>query len=131
MKRLLLRVALVLAMSAGGAVSWASPAADPSSFPVNVHVSKSMLEIVPQDKIPDLGQRLDVTIDGRHLLLEGNQIVGKKKFIGREVWVLPVGDYKARIKKEDTSSNGVYWREYEMLLKDGSTWDCYVFGESD
>ena len=127
MNRLPLLVLAVLVGSAG----WASPVTDPSSFTVNVHVSRSTLEIVPWDKLSDLGQRLDVTIDGRHLVLEGNQIVGKKKIIGREVWVLPIGDYKARVKKEDTASNGVYWREYEILLKDGSTWDCYVFGESE
>jgi hypothetical protein len=98
---------------------------------VNVHVSKSTLEIVPVGKLNALGQRLDVTIDGRHLVLEGNQIVGKTKIIGGEVWVLPVGDYKARIKKEDTAPNGVYWRQYEILLKNGSTWDCYAFGESE
>jgi hypothetical protein len=130
MKRLLLVVALILVISAGGVVGWGAPA-DPSSFPVNVHVSTSKLEIVPGEKLNTLGQRLDVTIDGRHLVLEGNQIIGKKKFIGGEVWVLPVGDYKARIKKEDASPNGAYWREYEILLKDGSTWDCYVVGESE
>jgi hypothetical protein len=131
MKRLLLVVAIVLVISAGVAAAWASPAPDSSSFTVNVHVSKSLLEIVPENKLNALGQRLDVTIDGRHLVLEGNQIVGKRKIIGGEVWLLPVGDYKARIKKEDTSPSGVYWRQYEILLKDGSTWDCYVFGESE
>jgi hypothetical protein len=131
MKRLLLVVTLVLAISAGDAAVWASPATDPSSFTLNIHVSKSTLEIVPDGKLNSLGQRLDVTIDGRHLVLEGNQIVGKKKIIGGAVWLLPVGDYKARIKKEDTAPNGAYWREYEILLKDGSTWDCYVFGESE
>ena len=130
MKRLLLVVTLVLAISAGGA-AWASPATDPSSFTLNIHVSKSTLEIVPDGKLNSLGQRLEVTIDGRHLVLEGNQIVGKKKIIGGAVWLLPVGDYKARVKKEDTSPSGVYWRQYEILLKDGSTWDGYVFGESE
>lgn len=129
MKRLL--VTLVLAILTGAAVGSASPATDPSSFTVNLHVSKSALEIVPEGKLNTLGQRLDVTIDGRHLLLEGDAIAGKKKIIGGEVWLLPVGDYKARIKKEDTAPNGVYWRQYEILLKDGSTWDCYVFGESE
>jgi hypothetical protein len=131
MKRLLPAVAWVLAISCGGAVAWASSTADQSSFTVNVHVSKSSLEIVPDGKLNSLGQRLNVTIDGRQLVLEGNQIVGKKKLIGGEVWLLPVGDYKAKVKKEDTAPNGAYWRQYEILLKDGSTWDCYVFGESE
>jgi hypothetical protein len=98
---------------------------------VNIHVSKSTLEIVPVNKLNSLEQRLDVFIDGRHLTLEGDGVVGKKKIIGVAVWVLPIGDYKARVKKEDTAPNGVYWRQYEILLKDGSTWDCYVIGESE
>lgn len=115
MKRLLLVVALVLATSTGGAVGWASPKVDPSSFPVTVHVSKSTLEIVPQGKIPDLGQRLDVTTDGRHLVLEGNQVAGKKLIIGGAVWLLPVGDYKARSRKK---------RRRRMASIGGSTKSC-------
>ena len=129
MKRLL--VTLVLAISAGTAVGWSSPATDPTSFTVNLHVSKSSLEIVPGEKVNTLGQRLDATIDARHLVLEGNAIVGKAKLFGTGMWLLPVGDYKAKVKSDDTGPNGVRLREYEILLKDGSTWDCYVFGESE
>jgi hypothetical protein len=47
------------------------------------------------------------------------------------MWLLPVGDYKAKIKSEETAPSGVRLRQYERLLKDGSTWDCYVMGESE
>jgi hypothetical protein len=129
MKRFL--VTLVLAISAGTAVGSASPATDPTSFAVNLHVSKSSLEIVPGEKQNTLGQRLDATIDGRHLVLEGNAIVGKTKLFSPGMWLLPVGDYKAKVKSDDTAPNGVRLRQYEILLKDGSSWGCYVFAESE
>ena len=65
-----------------------------------------------------MAQRLDVTTDGHHLVLAGRSAVGKKPEA-----LLPVGDYKARVKKEGSAPNGAYWRQYEVLLKDGSTWD--------
>jgi hypothetical protein len=126
MKRLLLAVALVLAISAGGAAAWASPKVDSSRFNVNIHVSKSYLEVVPGRPMNDVAQRLDVTIDGHHRVLDGRSTVGEKPEA-----LLPVGDYKARVKKQGNAPNGAYWRTYEILLKDGSTWDCYVVGESE
>jgi hypothetical protein len=126
MKRLLLVVALVLAISGGGAIGWASPKVDPAQFTVNIDVSKSYLAIVPDRPLNDVAQRLDVTIDGHHLVLDGRPAVGKKPGA-----LLPIGDYKARVKKEGTAPNGAYWRTYEVLLKDGSTWDADVIGESE
>ncbi len=70
-------------------------------------------------------QRLYVTTDGHRLVLSGRP-AGK-----RQDALLPVGDYKARVRKEGNIPNGAYWRTYEVLLKDGSTWDGYVFGESE
>jgi hypothetical protein len=126
MKQLLLVVALVLTISSGSAAVWASPA-DPSSFPVNVHVSKSYLEVIPDRPFNDLAQDMDVTIDGHHLVLDGRLAAGKKG----QAWLLPVGDYKARVKKEGTAPNGAYWRTYEIRLKDGSTWAGNVSGERE
>ena len=128
MKRLL---PLVLAISSGSALGFAAPAPDASSFTVAMHVSRSKLEIVPDGKLNGLDQNLEVTVEGHHLTLAGNTIIGKRKMIGSDTWLLPVGDYKAKVLKEDTAPNGVYWREYQLLLKDGSTWNCYVIGESE
>jgi hypothetical protein len=126
MKRLLLAVALVLAISAGGAAAWASPKVDSSRFNVNIHVSKSYLELIPDRPLNRMAQRLDVTIDGHHLVLDGRSTVGKKPGA-----LLPIGDYKARVKDEGSAPNGAYWRTYEILLKDGSTWAGEVLSESE
>ena len=127
MKQLLLVAALVLAISTGGAVGRASPKVDPSQFTVDIHVSKSSLEVIPDRPSNGVAQRLDVTIDGHHLVLDGFSAVRNKP----GPWLLPVGDYKARVKKENTAPNGAYWRTYEVLLKDGSTWDGDVTGVSE
>jgi lipoprotein-anchoring transpeptidase ErfK/SrfK len=127
MKRLLLMVALVLTISAGDAAGWASSPTDPSAYAVNIHVSKSYLEFIPAKPINNVVQRLDVRIDGHHLILDGAQVASKKN----KPWLLPIGDYKARVKKEDTAPNGAYWRTYEILLKDGSTWDGDVVAENE
>ena len=126
MKRLLLLVALVLMISAGGAAAWASPAPDPSQFAVNLHVSKSYLEIIPGSPLNSVAQRLDVTIDGHHLVLDG-----RSAWARRPDALLPIGDYKARVKREGSEPNGAYWRTYEFLLKDGSTWTGNVIAESE
>jgi hypothetical protein len=126
MKRLLLVVILVLAISAGGASGWASPKVDPSQFTVNMHVSKSYLEVLPDRPLNSVAQRLEVTIDGHHLVLDGRSAVGEKPEA-----LFPVGDYKARVKKEGSDPNGAYWRQYEILLKDGSTWAGNVMSESE
>ncbi len=123
MKRLLLVVVLVLMISSGGAAVWASP--DPAQFTVNMHVSKSYLEVIPNRPLNDVAQRLDVTTDGHHLVLSARP-AGK-----RQDALLPLGDYKARIKKEGNAPNGAYWRQYEILLKDGSTWAGDVMSESE
>jgi hypothetical protein len=126
MKRLLLMVAFVFAIAAGGEASWASPKVDPSQFTVDVHASKSYLVLVPGRPLNYLAQRLDVTIDGHHLVLDGRSAGSIK-----QAWLLPIGNYKARVKKQGTGPNGAYWRTYEVLLKDGSTWDGDVVGESE
>jgi hypothetical protein len=121
----LLVVALVLMISAGAA-AWASPKVDPSQFTVNMHVSKSYLEVLPDRPLNSVAQRLDVTIDGHHLVVDGRSAVGEKPEA-----LFPVGDYKARVKKEGSDPNGAYWRQYEILLKDGSTWAGNVMSESE
>jgi hypothetical protein len=78
MKRLLPVVALVLAISAGDVAAWASPKLDPSQFTVNMHVSKSYLEVLPDRPLNSVAQRLDVTIDGHHLVLDGRSAVGRE-----------------------------------------------------
>jgi hypothetical protein len=126
MKRLLLVVALVLATLYGGATAWGSPKVDPAQFTVNMHVSKSYLEVIPDRPLNSVAQQLDVTTDGHHLVLAGRSAVGEKPGA-----LLPVGDYKARVKKEGSFPNGAYWRTYEILLKDGSTWAGDVVAENE
>jgi hypothetical protein len=42
-----------------------------------------------------------------------------------------VGDYKARLFKEESAKNQEYWRVYELLLADGTARKYSVVGESE
>jgi len=65
---------------------------------------------------------LNVTIDGKKYRLEGNC---------GSVNVLRVGDYPARIVKDEAEGPAAYRREYEFLFADGETGRYQVVGESE
>jgi hypothetical protein len=71
-----------------------------------------------------LDQHLDVTIDGKKYEMVGNK--AKKN-----VYVLRLGDYKAKVLKEDTSRTYEYNRSYQFLFVDGTTGDFQVTGEEE
>lgn len=50
---------------------------------------------------------------------------------GRAPKLLRVGDYKARIAKDDTASAYEYLRDYELLFADGKTRLYNVVSESE
>jgi hypothetical protein len=78
-----------------------------------------------------MSQWLDATIGGHHIVLKGQTVKNGNRFEDGKFWILPVGDYMARVKKEDVGPSRAYWRTYQILLRNGATWDCDVVGESD
>jgi hypothetical protein len=106
------------------------PAPNLADYTVAVHVQASRLlqrctDVTGGSNMCYMGQDLSVVIDGKKFELVGDFGVGKKAAI-----VLRVGDYKAKMLKEDTSRAYEYSRTYEFLFPDGKTSQYTVEGES-
>ena len=88
---------------------------NPASYQVNVHVTHAFLA-------GTLGTlHLDVIADGKKLQLEGQRAPG----------MLHVGNYKARVVKDDERKGGWYVETYELLFADGTHWLFNVVSESE
>jgi hypothetical protein len=99
---------------------------NPAAYTITVHVQSSKL-------VNDCGS----TFKGSNCDSELQMVVlidGKKYELQDERpnnSVIHVGDYKARIVKEDTSRSYSYTRTYEFLFPDGTTRTYAVVGESE
>jgi hypothetical protein len=103
------------------ALAWAAkPAPDPAQYPVTVHVQSSRLINMISGKDAPLFQRLKVLIDGKKYELEAGGAL-----------LLRVGDYKARVEKDNTQRAYEYQRAYEFLFADGSTRRYWVVCEEE
>jgi hypothetical protein len=122
-------VALLLLVPA---LTWAEkPAPNPADYTVSVHVQTSRLitqcdMVTGGSNICEQGQQLQVLIDGKRIELEGNFGFGKKA-----PKLLRVGDYKAKVVKEDTSLAYEYSRTYEIVFPDGKTAQYLVVYETE
>jgi hypothetical protein len=110
------------------ALAWAEkPAPNPADYTIAVHVQFSRLtlncgDVTNGSSICRWMQHLTVLIDGKKYELDGAI---------KSVDLLRVGDYKAKVLKEETKRAYEYSRTYEFLFPDGSTRDYYVAGESE
>jgi hypothetical protein len=71
---------------------------------------------------------LEVTINEQKLTLE-SEFPAYAGRAGR--FAMKIGDYKARILRDDRINAAQYAREYEFLLSDGKKLKFYVTGESE
>ncbi len=117
MKRSIL-FAIFAAAFAITASTYAAHAADPKDFPIKVHVSSSE----QQGSGMQQHQVLRVVIDGKKY-----QLIA----LNSMPWALPVGEYQARITKDEPIKGGQYERRYELLFPDGTTAQYEVGGESE
>ena len=93
----------------------------PAEYKITVHVVSSHL----MDDCSSTcvwAQRLNVTIDGKKYELED---------ASPRTDLLHIGDYKAKIVKEDTSKPYASLRTYELLFVDGQTRKYIVVGEEE
>jgi hypothetical protein len=99
-------------------------AADPSDYPVKIHVAASELanERTSDMKGSTCGyyQVLTVTIDAKKYRLESS---------GPRAQLLLPGDYQARIAKDQKKNASEYFRQYELIFSDGQTVKYDVTGE--
>jgi hypothetical protein len=108
------------------ALVWAQkPAPSQADFSITVHVQSSRVVDSCFGNPAACGsvQRLTVSIDGKKYELEGP--------IKGAVDVLRVGDYKAKIAKDETKQAYEYRRVYEFLFADGITREYKVVGEGE
>ena len=103
------------------ALAWAAkPAPDTAEYPITVHVQSSRLINMISGKDAPLFQDLKVLIDGKKYELEAGGAL-----------LLRVGDYKAKVEKDNTQRTYEYQRVYEFLFADGSTRRYWVVGEDE
>lgn len=111
MKKMILAVLLTLC-----ACAWAAETPKQSDYTINVHVSTSSIAI-------DLGyQILNVVIDGKKYTLGSEARLGK---------LLALGDYKAKIAKDEHKAAYDSEKVYEFLFADGKTRQFLLIEQSE
>ena len=110
MKRVVLLALLLLAMSAMAAPS-------PDEYSTNIHVRSSHLLYANGA----ISQMLDVTINGKKYELAGFDIGG----------LLVLGDYKAKLVKDEHKTSYESDQIYEFLFPDKKTRKFTVVGQSE
>jgi hypothetical protein len=99
---------------------------NPSAYTVAVHVQSSRLvlscgDVTGGSSVCSWEQHLNVIIDGKKFEIQP----------GTAKNLLRVGDYKAKIVKDDTPNAYEYQRVYELLFPDGQTRQYSVVGEME
>jgi hypothetical protein len=102
------------------------PRPNPADYTIAVHVQASRVidacsDVTAGYSVCGWEQQLTVTIDGKKYELQSGFL--------RDL--LRVGDYKAKITKDETQHAYEYMRTYEFLLPDGVTRQYTVVGESE
>jgi hypothetical protein len=116
---LLFSLIVVCAHSAAGAEA----KNDPSQYPVTVHVSAAA-SASPSNYAVEI---LTVTIDGKHYQLAGSGFSGKVCCSG----LINLGDYHAKLMKDQHKTSYESLQQYEILFPDGSTRKFDVIAQSE
>jgi hypothetical protein len=90
------------------ALAWAGGGSHPADYPVNVHVGSSSIDLAGH-------QVLEVVIDAKKYELRSELSIGQ---------LLALGDYKAKLVKNDHQTVYDSFQVYEFLFPDkrGLTW---------
>jgi hypothetical protein len=119
-----LLVALLMTVATG----WSEkPAPNPAEYTVAIHVQSSRLtpacsDVTNGNSFCRWTQHLTVLINEKKCELDSTIVTPD---------LLRVGDYKAKMLKEETKHPYEYLRTYEFLFSDGTIRDYYVMGESE
>ena len=108
------RAALVVLLLLG---TLALAARTPDEYPITIHVTSSYY----QGGIFGHQLGLDVVIDGRKYSLAGTTNNG----------LLALGDYKAKLVRDDHKTTYESFQEYELLFPDKKTRKFVVIGQSE
>jgi hypothetical protein len=110
MKKFVLAILLLCS-----ALAWAGSEPNPA-YTVKVHVSSSRMAFEGEGK--PFSQRLDVTIDGKKYELRSPSVNA----------LLALGDYKARLVRNDHRTTYDSFQVYEFLFPDNKTRKFEVVG---
>jgi hypothetical protein len=102
------------------ALALAAPAPNPAAYTVNVHVSASRM--VVNGRSVAYAQELDVVIDGKKYELESSAFPNA---------LLALGDYKARLVKNERWGTYDSFQVYEFLLPGQQTRKFMVVGQTE
>jgi hypothetical protein len=95
----------------------------PVDYPLTVHVKSSNIQARASDTL----LYLTVVVDGKALeLMDPTHYRNFGPY-----WVLPPGDYKARVSAETAKKGDQFTRSYEFLYSDGTREIFTVVGESE
>ena len=100
------------------AFAWAGTSPNPADYPTNVHVSASRI-------VPESGarwQELSVVIDGKKFELVSDDVPNM---------LLALGDYKARLVKDEHKVVYESYQIYEFLFPDQKTRKFIVVGQTE
>jgi hypothetical protein len=121
----LMKIGILAALFLGPVAAWAG-ASSSADYTVAVHVqSSSLFPACTPSAVGTYCQHvlhLTTLIDGKKIELE---------YVHQGSDLLRVGDYKAKITKDDQTGTYEYRREYEFLFPDGSKGKFLVIGESE
>jgi len=123
MKKILFALMLLTPALAGAE----KPAPNPADYTVAIHVQSSRLvvdcsDVTQGNSVCGWAQHLTVLINGKKYELDSGMTAEN---------LLRVGDYRAKILKDETKHTYEYVRTYEFLFADGSTRSYYVAEESE
>jgi hypothetical protein len=108
------RAALVFLLLFGTLV----PAArTPDEYPITVHVTSAYY----LGAVVSHSQGLDAVIDGKKYALSGDS----------DIALLALGDYKAKLVKDEHKASYESYQEYELLFPDKKTRKFVVVGQSE
>jgi hypothetical protein len=108
------RAALVVLLLVG---TLAPAARTPDEYPITVHVTSSYY----QGGMISHQQGLDVVIGGKRFALTGSG----------DIALLALGDYKAKLVRDDHKTTYESYQEYELLFPDKKTRKYFVIGQSE
>lgn len=116
MTKLALTILLLLSTS-----TWAA-SPNPADYTINVHVNTSRMKIEYDGNIATVWQELNVLIGGKKYELRSDRSLRA---------LLELGDYKARLVKDEHNSSYDSYQAYEFLFPDNKTRQFDVVGQSE
>lgn len=110
--------------------------ANPSEFPLQLHISASHIRrvcsgfdngVAPGVACTADGLFVDAVLNGKKVELWGDAKIGKLKSS-----ILAPGDYKAQLTEDEHNADRTaVSQDYVVLLSDGTTWQCHLSGMTE